>query len=723
MGKKLKQGPTHQDGVPLDYIVIVDSGSTGSRVYVYNWLNPEYVLKHGLKDNDKRQVNLVEVGERKDGKKDNMEDDEEDENDTDSDSDSESESDEILFPKLHSKKKWHRKVKPGLSSFKTMPHKVGKSHLNGLLSLASTVVPKSQHFRTPIFLHATAGMRLLTPTEQSDLLSTVCEYLSSNSDFFLPDCKSHINVIDGSVEGIYGWLSINYMKKALDLPSKHQHGKNHTTYGLLDMGGASTQVVFQPNLTEIEEHKNNLFELTLYQLPKEEKSTKGGLVRSIDDFSKENPSRSESDSTEESQYIPFYSPPAGVSVEIYSDSFLGFGMYQAHKRFLDYLVGENSHSRQVTDPCLPKGFTHKEEIQDSLVEFIGDSNFKDCLTNLFPVFSKSTYNSNADCKQLSNESEVASCLLNDLIPSFDFDVDHFIGVSGYWDSVQGLLSYSNDDKIKRKKKDQSNDYDYQFMYNATEKLCTKSFNSLLKLNERKSKNDRLKDDDLADLCFKSSWILNFLHIGLGFPRFGIDEAPIKSDDFVSLQFVEELNGNAFSWTLGRALLYANDEYVQAYNNLTTSTENLKRSGFSHSASKNDFRFGAEQSDIAQRPQFIEGRENATYPHYDYENLTDTIEQVLKWDLEPHRWIGFVIFFALIGFIVWLMVGTSKRSLFFTILKEKSLHAYDKVATKVGIKRRDRYVLIQNDNDQLEAGLELDNVRTSIDTFKIDSDED
>ena len=173
----------------------------------------------------------------------------------------------IRFPKIQSKKKWHQKVKPGISSFNLSPQKIGNYHLKHLLQLASSVVPKSQHYRTPIFLHSTAGMRLLTPTEQTLILNNICSYITNNSDFYIPECASHINVIDGDFEGIYGWLSINSLKGAFDNPEQHDHGKSHSTYGLLDMGGASTQVVFQPNNTEIKEHQNNLFKITLAQVP------------------------------------------------------------------------------------------------------------------------------------------------------------------------------------------------------------------------------------------------------------------------------------------------------------------------------------------------------------------------------------------------------------------------------------------------------------------------
>jgi Golgi nucleoside diphosphatase len=740
------------DGVPYDYIVIIDSGSKGSRVFVYSWLNPKYAFENGI-DVSRPLIKLVK---RYDGDAiidesatDTLKDEqsydlpneyinldieninnkftlEKREHGTTNDYESEKESSEeseddslgqndnvgqttVRLPKVFLKKSWHKKIKPGISSFSASPHKIGKFHIKPLIKLAASVVPKSQHSRTPVFLHSTAGMRLLTPTEQNTILENICSYIEQKSDFFIPDCDSHVNVIDGAVEGLYGWLSINYMKQSFDSPEKHQHGKNHTTYGLLDMGGASTQVVFQPNSTEIDEHPNNLFKIILHHIPTL------------------NPDHN-------------FAPPEKVSLDVYSDSFLGFGMYQARNRYLTFLVDKfhsnhlkNKFHSPIVDPCLPKGYSFKTKIQDSLVAFVGDSNFQACLQLIFPVLSNSTHNSanvppNSNCKQLSEENDVSSCLLNDLIPAFDFDINHFIGVSGYWDSVQSLLSY---DKSNRNayEGNESSTYDYHLMYKETERLCSQSFSHLMDLNLGKSKPNRMDEDDLAELCFKSSWILNFLHIGLGFPRFGIDESPSKSNEFIPLELVEELGGSSFSWTLGRALLYANDEYVQAYNNYTRSISSeegdfIKRPGFYHSASKSVYHFGAEQNGVTPRPRFVAPSDDEKYPLFDYESTPDTEHPILKWEIEPHRWIGFGIILALIVFIVWLMIGSSRRSMIFTKAKEKSLFVSQNIMKKLGLKGSSRYTQIPSVYfASSNIDLELNDLPGSTDQFEIESEEE
>ncbi|EGW31405.1 uncharacterized protein SPAPADRAFT_61967 [Spathaspora passalidarum NRRL Y-27907] len=542
-------------------------------------------------------------------------------------------------------------------------------------------------------------MRLLTPTEQQQLLQNTCKYFQNNSDFYIPDCASHVSVIDGDFEGLYGWLSINSLIGSFDNPQKHQHGKNHSTYGLLDMGGASTQVVFQPNSTEIQEHQNNLYHINLNQVPK-----RLGNLNST------------------------YSVPKALDFDVYSDSFLGFGMYQAHSRYLHSLVDrfnkENNipwgskNRSPIDDPCLPKGYTASEIIDDYSYDFIGVSKFEECLTSIFPVLQNSTHGGvstpKGNCKQFSEANEVSSCLLNDLIPAFDFDVNHFIGVSGYWNTIEELLSTHT----KRGDKDQKSSYDYQLIFKETGKVCSESWSTLLELNQKRK--SPISEDELSELCFKTSWILNFLHLGLGFPRFGIDEIPNKNNKgFESLQMVEELGGNSFSWTLGRAMLYANDEYVQAYNNYTNGT--LKRPGFFHSPSEYVYQYGAEQNGISPRPVFVTPRDSEKYHNYDYENQNEE-------DLSgktTHRWYGFFIFLGLIFVVGWFMLGSMGRKVFSQKIK-KGIRSLVRLTPGYNSAK---YVSVGS-SDDLETGYELDELdndsttNKSIDQqFTIDSDEE
>jgi len=90
-------------------------------------------------------------------------------------------------------------------------------------------IPEAHQPSTPLFLLATAGMRLLTPSQQADILSSACAFARKYTPFVLPDCGAHFQVIDGTTEGLYGWISINYLLGSFDRPELHDHGKGHSS--------------------------------------------------------------------------------------------------------------------------------------------------------------------------------------------------------------------------------------------------------------------------------------------------------------------------------------------------------------------------------------------------------------------------------------------------------------------------------------------------------------
>ncbi|OZJ03548.1 hypothetical protein BZG36_04167, partial [Bifiguratus adelaidae] len=102
------------------YGIIIDAGSSGSRVQVYSWKDHKYVQDTHLLRDIKGKLPTVERGDRLG-------------------------------------LKWTTKIEPGISSLANQPEGVDE-HLKPLLDFAMEVVPEDQHSETPIFLMATAGM-------------------------------------------------------------------------------------------------------------------------------------------------------------------------------------------------------------------------------------------------------------------------------------------------------------------------------------------------------------------------------------------------------------------------------------------------------------------------------------------------------------------------------------------------------------------------------------
>ena len=101
-----------------------------------------------------------------------------------------------------------KKVSPGLSSMGDTPDSAFE-YIRPLLVFASQNIPKEKHKETPLYILATAGMRLLEKEQQEAVLANLRRGIAENFDFYFPD--GHLEIISGKQEGIYQWLAINYV--------------------------------------------------------------------------------------------------------------------------------------------------------------------------------------------------------------------------------------------------------------------------------------------------------------------------------------------------------------------------------------------------------------------------------------------------------------------------------------------------------------------------------
>ena len=99
----------------------------------------------------------------------------------------------------------------------------------------------------PVWIYATAGMRALAPTEQKKIYDALQIAFAKQTHFRLQEAKT----ISGEMEGIYGWLSVNY------LLGNFNSGK--PTVGVVDMGGGSTEITFaKPSLASPEKQYRDI---------------------------------------------------------------------------------------------------------------------------------------------------------------------------------------------------------------------------------------------------------------------------------------------------------------------------------------------------------------------------------------------------------------------------------------------------------------------------------
>ncbi|KAJ5450126.1 guanosine-diphosphatase [Penicillium daleae] len=113
--------------------------------------------------------------------------------------------------------------------------------LKALLAVALQNVPEEYRSCTPIAVKATAGLRLLGPELSKNILEAVRTRLETVYPFAVVSReKGGVEIMDGSDEGVYAWITTNYLLGKIGGPDETP------TAAIFDLGGGSTQIVFQP---------------------------------------------------------------------------------------------------------------------------------------------------------------------------------------------------------------------------------------------------------------------------------------------------------------------------------------------------------------------------------------------------------------------------------------------------------------------------------------------
>ena len=203
---------------------------------------------------------------------------------------------------------------------------------------------------TPIYLGATAGMRLLNLTnpQSVDIIFTLIENVFKLNTGF--QIKS-IDIISGQNEGLFSWVTNNYLADKL-IVEDFDDSTINSTIGMLDMGGASAQIAYRtgnkPNGSQTDDEVN----VRLY----------------------------------------------GINHTVRASSNLCFGVDQAMLRYQKYLIMVSNKARdEISNPCLPIGIKQvvsgekfKDQICVKLIDkskeisfdrnytFVGQSNANEC---------------------------------------------------------------------------------------------------------------------------------------------------------------------------------------------------------------------------------------------------------------------------------------------------------------------------------------------------------
>ncbi|XP_029927390.1 ectonucleoside triphosphate diphosphohydrolase 3 [Myripristis murdjan] len=169
-------------------------------------------------------------------------------------------------------------------------------------------IPPEKHNKTPLFLGATAGMRLLQMEDEkrsNEVLANLRKYLGS-----LPFMFQNASIISGQEEGLYGWITVNYlMGNFLERHLWNTHVNPHgaETVGSMDLGGASTQIAFA---VQEDLRGDDYLQVRLY----------------------------------------------GYPYNVYTHSFLCYGKNEMDKRIQDKVIKQSQNRTYVYNPCYAEGY-------------------------------------------------------------------------------------------------------------------------------------------------------------------------------------------------------------------------------------------------------------------------------------------------------------------------------------------------------------------------------
>ncbi|XP_027924911.1 apyrase 2-like isoform X2 [Vigna unguiculata] len=131
-------------------------------------------------------------------------------------------------------------IKPGLSAYAQNPQQAAESLIT-LLDKAESVVPREFRPKTPVRVGATAGLRALEGDAPDRILQAVRDLLKQRST--LKSESDSVRVLDGTQEGAFQWVTINYLLGNL--------GRDYSeTVGVVDLGGGSVQMAYAISETD-----------------------------------------------------------------------------------------------------------------------------------------------------------------------------------------------------------------------------------------------------------------------------------------------------------------------------------------------------------------------------------------------------------------------------------------------------------------------------------------
>ncbi|GAX16949.1 ectonucleoside triphosphate diphosphohydrolase 4 [Fistulifera solaris] len=468
--QKLMHELYQDSGIHLDSIhgLMIDAGSTGSRLHVYEW-KPRVL-------SDPDDIAAAVAG------------------------------DYISVPGTESR--WTDRLRPGLDTFASIQdddelRQAVRDYLQPLLEFAETVLheKRNKFGEYPIFLRATAGMRILSTEDRARVMEAVRSSFRDKTYSPFAFVDEQARVLSGEEEAIYDWTGVNFLLGNLVEQSAGAGSvvEPTLTHGALDLGGGSTQIAFfEPN----GDIMSNLFKLQIGQ---------------------------------------------AKHWNLYAHSFLFYGINEAIARFHSRLIANKTVEERLVkgihNPCLPGGSEQQVRTDihvkhDGLEIWESDDASVGAISHAILKNEKA----NGDVDQCFEEAKALLHLEKNDWCDFAHKGDcSFAGIYQPALPVQSpnfgeFLAFSNYYHV------------WQFLHlpakasiaqleQATRHACSLSKEELIVFND-----GIVSEDELDSYCFRSAYVYQLLRNGYGFR----DEDSIRATRVVA--------GHQVGWCAG-AMLY------------------------------------------------------------------------------------------------------------------------------------------------------------------------
>lgn len=433
----------------IQYAIMIDAGSTGSRIHVYRFNN--------CGSTPELESEEFKMTEKKEGGS-------------------------------------------GLSSYKSDTE--GAAHsLDPLMAVAMEKVPDKIKGCTPIAVKATAGLRKLDqnlPGSSDAILKAVRAHLENDYPFpVVSEEKGGVEVMDGTDEGVYAWITTNYLLGKIGGPDKTP------TAAVFDLGGGSTQIVFQP---------------TFPQAPA------GGMPETM----------APGDHKYELSF-------GGRDFDLYQHSYLGYGLMEArnnlHREVVEGMAENHPSStawvkKPVPNPCLLPGTSREIDVALGKDHPVG----LESLTVNMTGPPSTSGSSAAQCRALAEKTlkkdascALAPCAFNGVHqPSLSktFATEDVYLFSYFYDRTQPLGMPES--------------FTLRELKDLTSRVCSGSasgswsvFDSIAGATEEL--------EGRPESCLDLSFMLALLHTGY--------EMPIDRE----VKIAKKIKGNELGWCLGASL--------------------------------------------------------------------------------------------------------------------------------------------------------------------------